>query len=66
MRIGIAFYGIVDGERPGHNGGAAGSDRDVRHCWPDLEKMLIKPLIDKGHAVSYTQVYVFVLYMISS
>lgn len=51
MKIGIAFYGIVDGIRPSHVGGPTGSERDVRHCWPDHKRMLIDPYIAKGHDV---------------
>lgn len=52
MKIGIAFYGIVDGERPSVASGPIGSNRDIRHCWPDHKKMLIDPFIEQGHEVS--------------
>jgi hypothetical protein len=54
MRIAFSFYGIVSGERPSHVGGPIGSDRDIRHCWPNIQKMLIDPFKAQGHE---TEIY---------
>jgi len=60
MKRGIASYGITSGLRPSHAGGPVGSDRDIRHCWPDHKKMLIDPLLEKGHSVNvYLSTYPF-------
>jgi len=47
MNIGVLFYGILMG-----GGGRTGSERDYRHCWPNIEEMLITPFIDQGHKVA--------------
>ena len=43
MKIGFAFFGITYG------GGGRGSDRDFRHCWPNIRRMLIDPYVERGH-----------------
>ena len=44
MKLGFSFFGIIYGP-----GGRTGSDRDFKHCWPDLKKDLIDPFVDLGH-----------------
>lgn len=46
MRIAIAFFGILHGK-----GGKTGCERDFRHCWPNIEEMVVKPYRDLGHDV---------------
>ena len=43
MKIGFVFYGITYGP-----GGRTGSDRDFRHCWPNIVEMLLDPFWDLG------------------
>lgn len=60
MKIGITFYGVMSGKRPDFEGSSvkSGSERDIRHCWPDYQKMLIDPYIEKGHEVkTYLSTY---------
>lgn len=53
MKIGFVFFGIIYGP-----GGRTGSDRDFRHCWPNLKSMLIDPFVEMGHeAVVYFSGY---------
>lgn len=55
MKIGFCFYGITYGL-----GGRTGSSRDFRHCWPNIKKMLIDPLVAQGHeAKIYFSTYFF-------
>jgi len=44
MKIGFVFFGIIYGP-----GGKTGSDRDFRHCWPNLKRMVIDPFVKRGH-----------------
>lgn len=44
MRIGFSFFGILHGP-----GGRTGSDRDFRHCWPNLNNNLVRPFLEQGH-----------------
>jgi len=44
LRLGFAFYGIAYGA-----GGKTPINRDFRHCWPNIKKMLIDPFVAKGH-----------------
>lgn len=44
MNILFGFYGILYGP-----GGRTGSDRDWRHCWPNIQKMLIDPFLEQDH-----------------
>jgi hypothetical protein len=46
MRLAIAFFGILYGK-----GGKTGCDRDFRHCWPNIERMVVQPYRDAGHDV---------------
>lgn len=46
MKIGFVFYGITYGP-----GGRTGSDRDFRHCWPNIKEMLVDPFVAQGHEV---------------
>jgi hypothetical protein len=43
MKLGFSFFGIIYGA-----GGRTGSDRDFRHCWPDLKRDLIDPFVNLG------------------
>lgn len=45
MKLGFSFFGIIYGA-----GGKTGSDRDFRHCWPDMKKDLIDPFVNLGHS----------------
>lgn len=42
MKIGIAFFGIIYEE---------GGKRDIRHCWPNLKKMIVDPYVKEGNDV---------------
>lgn len=44
MKIAFVFFGIIYGP-----GGRTGSDRDFRHCWPNLKRMLVDPFVAQGH-----------------
>ena len=44
MKIGFSFYGITYGL-----GGKFEVERDFKHCWPNVKKMLIDPFVSKGH-----------------
>jgi hypothetical protein len=44
MHIAFGFYGIIHGA-----GGRTGSDRDFRHCWPNINEMVINPFRRAGH-----------------
>jgi hypothetical protein len=46
MRIAIAFFGILYGK-----GGKTGCDRDFRHCWSNINDMVVQPYRDLGHSV---------------
>lgn len=53
MKIGFAFYGIAHGTDK-----KTGYTRDFRHCWPNINRMLIQPFINKGHeAVIFASTY---------
>lgn len=55
MKIGFAFYGITHGtdKRTGYT-------RDFRHCWDNIQNMLVQPLVNQGHdAVFYASTYPF-------
>jgi hypothetical protein len=43
VRIGFSFFGSIYGKAGKSN------QKDYRHCWPNLKKMLIDPYVDKGH-----------------
>lgn len=43
MNIGFSFYGSIYGK-------AANRSKDVRHCWPNLKRMLIDPFVEQGHS----------------
>jgi hypothetical protein len=55
MKIAFGFYGILYGL-----GGRTGSARDFRHCWPNINRMLVQPFVDQGHEVkTYFSSYKF-------
>jgi hypothetical protein len=55
MKIAFGLYGILYGY-----GGRTGSIRDFRHCWPNINRMLVQPFIEKGHDVKiYISSYPF-------
>lgn len=55
MKIAFGLYGILYGL-----GGRTGSVRDFRHCWPNINRMLIEPFIQQGHEVKiYVSSYEF-------
>jgi len=47
VNIAFCFYGIIFGP-----GGRTGSDRDFRHCWINIKKMLIDPFVAQGHVAT--------------
>ena len=55
MKLGFAFYGITQGIDK-----KTGYSRDFRHCWNNIQTMLIQPFIDQGHeAINYASTYPF-------
>lgn len=51
MKIGFSFYGLTYGLGGKYN---VGTERDFRHCWPNLKRMLIDPFVSRGHE---TEIY---------
>jgi hypothetical protein len=51
MKIGLCFFGIMYREYFTPNDHSARSDKDFRHCYPNIKKMLIDPFIEQGHEV---------------
>jgi hypothetical protein len=51
MKIGLCFFGIMYREYYTPNDLTARSDKDFRHCYPNIKKMLIDPFIEQGHEV---------------
>lgn len=55
MKIGFGFYGITKGtdKRTGYS-------RDYKHCWNNIQEMLVKPFVEQGHTpVTYASTYHF-------
>ena len=46
MKIGVCFFGIVCGDGGGHN-----DKKDIRHCWSNVNSMLIEPFKEKEHEI---------------
>lgn len=46
MKIAFCFFGILYGK-----GGKTGCERDFRHCWPNIERMIVDPYRKLGHDV---------------
>lgn len=43
MKIAFCFFGILYGK-----GGKTGCERDFRHCWPNIKKMIVDPYKELG------------------
>lgn len=39
MKIAICFFGVLHGK--------VGRDYDIKHCWPNLSRMIVQPFIEK-------------------
>ena len=39
MKIAICFFGVLHG--------FAGRDYDIKHCWPNLSRMIVQPFVEK-------------------
>lgn len=48
MNIGIYLYGIIYGKYKNSDG--LFLEKDFSHCWPNIKRMLVEPLINQGHS----------------